>query len=142
MKGELITITREDAENILWMLDEAIRRLHGCLETDACIAVFGNERSISYERLIDKLEPIYADLACTKLMNPEIEVHQVTAEVINKVIDSVTAQGKYGAPYELMYFYDEKDNKYIGCDNTTGDAWVEDFDTYEECVNWLLGKED
>lgn len=141
MKGELITIAREDAENILWMLDEAIRRLHGCIETDADIKVFG-DKSISYERLIDKLEPIYKDADCTKLMNPEINVHQVTAEVISKVIDSMTSQGKFGEPHELMYFYDDKSKKYVGCDNTTGDAWIEDFDTYEECVNWLLEKEE
>ena len=68
---EVITLTKEDAKNILWMLDEAIRRLHGCLETDADIEVFG-DKAISYERLIDKLEPIYADAACTIIMNPEI----------------------------------------------------------------------
>jgi hypothetical protein len=64
MRGELITIDREDAENILSMLDEAIERLNGCRELDDAIIVFG-DRSISYERLIDKLEPIYKDYKTT-----------------------------------------------------------------------------
>lgn len=28
--------------------------------------------------------------------------------------------------------------KFIGIDNRTGDAWTEEFDTYEDCVKWLL----
>jgi len=27
--------------------------------------------------------------------------------------------------------------KIIGIDNSTGDAWTEEFDTYEDCVRWL-----
>lgn len=28
--------------------------------------------------------------------------------------------------------------KYIAMDNSEGDAWMEEFDSYGECVLWLL----
>ena len=27
--------------------------------------------------------------------------------------------------------------KYVGIDNQSGDAWVEEFETLEECIKWL-----
>lgn len=29
----------------------------------------------------------------------------------------------------------------IGIDNSTGDAWTEDFNSLEECLTWLKGGE-
>lgn len=37
-------------------------------------------------------------------------------------------------------FYRIKDGKYIGIDNRTGDAWVEVFDSRNECFDWLQRK--
>lgn len=138
MKGELITIDRVDAENILSMLDEAIKRLNGELDTDADIKVFG-DRAISYERLIDKLEPVYKDINHKELMFPEINTHQVTKEVIDNILENQTGIETYGEPHKLLWYYDEKSGKYIGCDNVHAHAWMEEFNTKEECINWLLG---
>lgn len=41
----------------------------------------------------------------------------------------------------LFWHYDENSGKYVGIDNTTGEAWTEDFDTKQECFDWLNGKE-
>ena len=30
-----------------------------------------------------------------------------------------------------------ENGKYIGIDNRTGDAWVEEFETLQECIRWL-----
>lgn len=32
-------------------------------------------------------------------------------------------------------------NRIVGCDNMTGDAWTEDFDTLEACEKWLFDEE-
>lgn len=37
--------------------------------------------------------------------------------------------------YAVMY---TADTRIIGIDNRTGDAWTEEFDTYEDCVKWLI----
>lgn len=141
IKGELITLNREDAENVLSMLDEAIERLNGCRELDDAINVFG-DRAISYERLIDILEPVYKDIVHQELMNPEIKTHQVTKEVIDDILENQKGIEIYGEPYELLWYYDEKRDKYVGCDNVYRHAWIEEFDTKEECINWLLGYDD
>lgn len=62
--------------------------------------------------------------------------HKVTVEFIGRVIDSYN-NGKY-EPTGMYYAYDDKAKKYIGCDNRTGDAWTEDFDTEKECLIWLV----
>lgn len=36
-------------------------------------------------------------------------------------------------------FWTEEDGKYVGIDNSTGDAFTEDFDTKERCFAWLRG---
>jgi hypothetical protein len=38
----------------------------------------------------------------------------------------------------LVHIGNIDDTKIIGIDNRTGDAWTESFDTYEDCVKWLI----
>lgn len=64
-------------------------------------------------------------------------IYEVTEELIQQIIDS-EVNGVFDGPHELMWFYDEKAKKYIGCDNLDGNAWIEEFDTRMECVAWLL----
>lgn len=59
----------------------------------------------------------------------------VTKEFINKILET-EHYGRYGDPYGLFYYY--SDGKYIAMDNSRGDAWMEEFDSYGECVLWLL----
>lgn len=63
-------------------------------------------------------------------------VHKVRAQFIEKMVNSDN-NGKY-EPLGLYYAYDEKANRYIGCDNSGGDAWVEEFIYESECVRWLM----
>lgn len=39
-------------------------------------------------------------------------------------------------PFGLFLEHDGE--KYIGIDNSAGDAWVEEFDTAQKCLEWLL----
>lgn len=38
----------------------------------------------------------------------------------------------------LGRFYERTIAGWTGIDNTTGDAWTEDFETLEECIDWLM----
>lgn len=40
----------------------------------------------------------------------------------------------------LFLHKDKEANRYVGIDNTTHDAWVEDFATRKECEDWLMEK--
>ena len=66
-------------------------------------------------------------------------VYEVTKEVIDRVLENQTGIETYGEPHHLLWYYDEKSGKYIGCDNVHAHAWMEEFDTKDECINWLLG---
>lgn len=37
----------------------------------------------------------------------------------------------------LGQFYTIEDGKYIGIDNSDGNAWVEEFDTFGKCATWM-----
>lgn len=63
----------------------------------------------------------------------KIEVKQIEADWI---ISDPKACGK-----SLFWYYDENSGKYIGIDNTAGEAWTEEFATKQECFDWLDGKE-
>lgn len=60
------------------------------------------------------------------------ECKEVTSEAINEIIAKREPNGLY-------YHFDAKVNAYVGLDNTTQDAWVEEFINLAECKKWLFG---
>lgn len=61
------------------------------------------------------------------------DVIELTPEQASEVIDTRKPPG---------LFWLKEGDKYVGIDNRTEDAWTEEFDTKEECLNWLRGYED
>ena len=57
------------------------------------------------------------------------KVIPVTKEELHKIIDIRIPKG---------LFYLEDNNTFIACDNSTGDAWTEEFKTYAACQKYLL----
>lgn len=55
-------------------------------------------------------------------------IQRVCQEFANQVIETKKPLG---------YFYTFAGGIYTGIDNGTGDAWTEDFSSYEECMKWL-----
>lgn len=55
-------------------------------------------------------------------------IRQVTDEQAEKII---------GTRKPLGRFWRQDGQVYVGIDNSTGDAWTEDFKTFEECMKWL-----
>ena len=49
-----------------------------------------------------------------------------------KIIDDRHPIGKY--------WITDVNGKFIGIDNSKGEAWTEEFDTKQECLDWLEGK--
>lgn len=54
-------------------------------------------------------------------------ITQLTRDAANTVI-------KHRAPLGLFFVVDEV---IIGIDNTTGDAWTEEFKELDACIQWL-----
>lgn len=57
------------------------------------------------------------------------EIKEITAEQASKII--CTRQ-----PLGLFYLLDN--GIYVGIDNSTGDAWTEEFFNLRQCKEWLL----
>lgn len=63
------------------------------------------------------------------------EIKKITQEEATKIIDE-------RKPLGLFYLIEKspvKGNIYVGIDNTTGDAWTEDFKSLGTCKRWLQG---
>ena len=59
-------------------------------------------------------------------------IKYVTSEEASKIIETRKPLGKF---FEIDF--EAEEIIYIGIDNTTGDAWVEEFEDIEECICWL-----
>lgn len=63
-------------------------------------------------------------------------IKYVTSEEASKIIETRKPLGKF---FEIDF--EAEEIIYIGIDNTTGDAWVEEFEDIEECICWLNQEE-
>lgn len=60
-------------------------------------------------------------------------VQRISSEEANEIIQDRSRIGKfYVMPEDIG-------DRYIGLDNSTGNCWVEEFDLFMECINWLNG---
>ncbi len=66
------------------------------------------------------------------------------AEISREDYISLLASEELKRPFGFKYtpvgrFYLRDGEKYVGVDNSTGHAWVEEFDRLDDCKRWLLG---
>lgn len=54
-----------------------------------------------------------------------------------KEIDNKTSHEIIETYKPLGKFWTKQNGKYVAIDNSTGEAWVEDFKTFEECIKYL-----
>lgn len=80
-----------------------------------------------------------------KAINPKTNLADITlcikcgANLIE--ISSFEATEIIKSKSPIGKFYRKENNLFIGIDNETGDAWVEEFQTLENCFSWLYGQE-
>jgi len=61
------------------------------------------------------------------------KIFKVPSEEADRIIDT-------REPLGLFYTISERNGKkvYVGIDNSSGDAWCEDFKSLSGCKSWLL----
>ncbi len=59
-----------------------------------------------------------------------MEIKHINREEASKIIETRKPLG---------LFYEVDGDLHVGIDNSTSDAWVEEFETKEECLDWLRG---
>lgn len=57
-----------------------------------------------------------------------MEIREVNPEESFKIITEREPKG---------LFWQKDGDLYVGIDNSTGDAWTQDFSTLDECLAWL-----
>lgn len=60
------------------------------------------------------------------------EEKEITQEQAIEIIETRLPLGR---------FYHKSENGYVAIDNTDGQAWTEDFLTFEQCIRYLHEKE-
>lgn len=67
---------------------------------------------------------------------PEPEIKEIDSRFALQIIEGRLPEG-------LFWHKDEKNEyKYVGIDNSIGEAWVEVFKSFEKMKAWLIGKEE
>ena len=66
----------------------------------------------------------------------EHETQHVTKEFVDKIIATPDRYDKYGGSIGLYWY--EEDGRYIACDNSTSNCWIEEFDNWADCIMWLV----
>ena len=64
-------------------------------------------------------------------MEKELKIQRVSSGVLGQVIEHRTPCG---------LFLTKEGRKWVAVDNTTGDAWTEEFSRKRQAVRWLRGK--
>ena len=70
------------------------------------------------------------------------EIKQITQEQALKLLESCDEYGRNYTPLGIFWHMTELDDKtiYVGIDNSTGEAWIEDFNEVDKCLAWLRGE--
>ena len=64
-------------------------------------------------------------------MEKKLKIQRVSSAFLGRVIEQRT-------PYGL--FLTKEGRKWVAVDNTTGDAWTEEFSRKHQAIRWLRGK--
>ena len=60
----------------------------------------------------------------------------IDQESAGRILESGEEDGKYEP---IGRYYLREGDKWVGIDNSTGDAWTEEFPTKRKCLKWLRG---
>jgi len=64
-------------------------------------------------------------------MEKKLKIQRVSSEFLGRVIEHRIPSG---------LFLTKEGHKWVAVDNTTGDAWTEEFSRKRQAVRWLRGK--
>ena len=64
-------------------------------------------------------------------MEKKLKIHRVSSELLGRVIEQRTPCG---------LFLTKEGRIWVAVDNTTGDAWTEEFSRKRQATRWLRGK--
>ena len=73
------------------------------------------------------------------MMSETLTIQKISHEDARRLLNSCDGTGGHYEPLGLFYL-EEREN-FVGIDNSTGDAWTEEFPDRESCLRWLRREE-
>ncbi|NBK18773.1 hypothetical protein [Anaerotruncus sp. 1XD42-93] len=64
-------------------------------------------------------------------MEKKLKIQRVSSELLGRIIEHRIPSG---------LFLTKEGRKWVAVDNTTGDAWTEEFSRKHQAIRWLRGK--
>ena len=71
-------------------------------------------------------------------MTETVSIQKISQEEARRLLNSCDGIGGRYEPLGLFYL--EEQEQFIGIDNSTGDAWTEEFPDKNRCLRWLRGE--
>lgn len=73
-------------------------------------------------------------------MSEPIDLQEISQEAAKQLLDSCDGTGGRYEPLGLFYL--QEGDKFVGIDNSDGNAWTEEFSDKESCLRWLRREEE
>lgn len=67
-----------------------------------------------------------------------MKIVEISPETAREILNSINEGGDRYQPLGLFYL--EEDGKFVGIDNSDGNAWTEEFPDEGSCLLWLKRK--
>lgn len=80
---------------------------------------------------LEMIDNFYSKGESTELKLESVDATKVTVEKLNEVIENMKDESQYGK------FYAQDGNVWVAVDNSTGNAWTEEFSSEENAKRWL-----
>ena len=119
-------------------------------------ALVSIENNIDDENKLNKVYEAFMQSDSTNLINSYFEdiLYDISSEekyketrlegielIDKQKADEILSSDCTSSKYEpLGSFYYKSDDLYVGIDNSNGDAFVEEFDNVDDCIDWLNGR--
>lgn len=158
--GELVSAIEEYCYNYLDYGEEyRIEYWETDLHRDAGEGMIYDKIYYNFEEVISKASELFYDngyssvevlkrngesLFCCDNLSEEFyfdndRISLVDEKVLKEYIDNYSDNKEQSFDGDKLYC--KGNNKFVAIDNSTGDCWVEEFESEKETQDWLLGKE-
>lgn len=69
-----------------------------------------------------------------------MKIVEISPETAREILNSINEGGDRYQPLGLFYL--QEGDKFVGIDNSDGNAWTEEFPDKESCLRWLRREEE
>ena len=145
-ESAIVTLTDVDSLDIISILEDIRDEEYVHIgQLESCLSLLKGDPT---EHIDDGSEEGFEQLELPEEDDEEDGIEPVAESLTEAVADGIERVNLVKA-YDIIdnrkpigSFLTREGDKFVAIDNTTGDAWTEEFDTEEEAIKWLNFEED